>query len=66
MKIVLDEDALPDINFLRIALIMPINGSQWECFTVMTQAELLFALAALKDSSIYMTGLNMVQSLPMK
>ena len=52
MKIVLDEDALPDIELLlnRINIARQMNRNV--AFHCTTHVELLFALAALKDSSI--------------
>ena len=52
MKIVLDEDALPDIKLLvrRINIARQMNRNV--AFHCTTHIELLFAIAALKDSSI--------------
>ena len=52
MKIVLDEDALPDINFLLNRINNARQMDRNVAFHCTTHVELLFALAALKDSSI--------------
>ena len=52
MKIVLDEDALPDIKFLLNRINIARQMDRNVAFHCTTHVELLFALAALKDSSI--------------